>query len=150
MKSATFMTQIARQRHSPGLTMKQMLTADQLELLAWIVERDADTHYLSSAKFLSPALIHNFTEAGFLEHHLGTAAYEAEHPDATALGLKSWCVVATHMKRCSLLGFPIHAHEHWTLLGQLLFPSSEPRLGSPSPNFRGFSHLRVLLTWGFA
>ena len=98
--------------------MEQMLSADHLEILTWIVERDMGDYACPDAKFVSPALVHNLTEAARLEGELGSEAYQALHPDAEDLALKSWVVMMIFLKRCSLVGFPIYADLHWTLLGQ--------------------------------
>ena len=70
--------------------MKQMLSADDMELLSWIIERDADANYLSMSQFVQPGLVDNFTEAGRLEAQLGYPAYEIEHVDADALQSKAF------------------------------------------------------------
>ena len=98
--------------------MEQMLSADHLEILTWIVERDMGDYACPDAQFVSPALVHNLTEAARLEGELGSEAYHALHPDAEDLALKSWVVMMIFLKRCSLVGFPIYADLHWTLLGQ--------------------------------
>ena len=111
--------------------MEQMLSADHLEILSWVIERDMGDYACPDAKFVSPALVHNFTEAARLEDELGSEAYHALHPEAEDLALKSWVVMLIFLKRCSLVGFPIYADLHWTLLGQRVL-CAQPQLRTQS------------------
>jgi uncharacterized membrane protein len=111
--------------------MEQMLSADHLEILSWVIDRDMGDYACTDAKFVSPALVHNFTEAARLEDELGSEAYHALHPEAEDLALKSWVVMLIFLKRCSLVGFPIYADLHWTLLGQRVL-CAQPQLRTQS------------------
>ena len=121
--------------------MKDMLSADHVDLLAWVVERDIGEG--ADYRSISPALVYNVTQAHVLADELG-ADYEAMHPDLDIKASKSWMVIMMHLRRCGIIGLPVYHPEHWTLLGQLVVaPTPNPQAPSSIYIYNTLQHFPV-------
>ena len=88
---------------SEGLQMNSMASGDHLKLLWWIIKRDLIE--VQGAELVDPVIIYQ------ISHGLQESSEES-----LQIVMKAGCILLRQFHKAGLLGVPVWAEEHWTLL----------------------------------